>query len=389
MEIADLSMCSGCGACASKCPRNAIVLKEDKFGRRIPAVDEEKCISCEICVSTCPINRDFFKPQSSPDICYALQAADRTKILGCSSGGVATVIGRHIIQRGGYVYGCRFDESMELNYVECSTLEELETIKGSKYVQSSLTECFPQIKKRLEQKKEVLVTGVPCQIAGLRGYLQKEYENLYLLDLICHGTPPVKYLKEHLHSFKGKGIETIRFRDERGFVLSLTDGTGTEIYSARSKCDEYYSAFLEGLIYRENCYKCAYADTKRVSDITIGDFWGLDRNTLRSKFEGAVSVGIVNTEKGSRLFDDVKDLFIWEERPLSEAVRENEQLRKPMEPDEKDRRTFLEHYPESGFDRAIKKTNLYKRKVVREQWKNSFLKTPVGRGMKKLKEKIK
>lgn len=389
MRITDLSVCSGCGACAAKCPKKAINFREDEYGRRIPDIDDGKCIQCEICVKTCPINHGFFKPKSAPEKCYALQAADKGKILGCSSGGVATVIGRYIIQKGGYVFGCRFDTAFDLNYVECGTVEELESIKGSKYVQSSLTECYPLIKKRLEQGKDVLITGLPCQIAGLRGYLQRQYDNLYMIDLICHGTPPLKYLKEHLKKFENKGAQRIRFRDERGFVFSLSDNSGNEIYSIKSKCDEYYAAFLEGLIYRENCYKCAYADTKRVSDITIGDFWGLNKKTLSKRFEGAVSVGIINTEKGAELFDEVKNLFIWEERLLAEALRENEQLRKPMEPDESDRKTFLKYYPALGFDGAVRKTDLYKKRVVRAQWKNSFLKTPVGHILKRIKGKIK
>lgn len=389
MEIADLKMCSGCGACLAACPQNAIRFWEDAYARRVPEIDEAKCIHCELCVKTCPINQEYFKPKEIHQKCYALQAKEKKYIKGCSSGGIATMISRYIVSVGGYVFGCKFDASMKLEYTECGSMEELEKIKGSKYVQSDLSPCYTQIKKRLEEGASVLVIGVPCQIAGVRGYLKKDYEKLYLLDLICHGTPPVRYLKEHLKRFDQKKIGTVLFRGGEGFVLKVMDVKNKEMYSVHSKEDEYYHAFLNGLTYRDNCYSCPYAATERVSDMTLGDFWGLDKKTLKKEYEGPISVGLVNTSKGERLFEEVKNLLIWEERSLAEALKENEQLNHPVCPDEKDRKTFLKYYPTLGYDGAMRRTNLYKKEILGFKCKAYIKRTSVGQILQKLRDKTK
>lgn len=387
MEITDLSMCSGCGACVACCPTGAVDFVTDKLSCRIPEIDASKCINCGLCVKTCPINQEYFIPQHAKGKCYAMQAKDKEKITGCSSGGVATLISRHIIDQGGYVFGCKFNEAVELEFAECSTLEDLETIKGSKYVQSDLTRCYPQIRKRLEDGKKVLVIGVPCQIAGVKGYLKKKYDNLLLIDLICHGTPPIEYLQDHLKKYKKENLQEIRFRDRGSFILTLLDHSGREVYNARAKRDEYYYGFLQGLIYRENCYKCPYASTKRVSDITIGDFWGLNKETLVREYKGPVSVGIVNTEKGEALFEWVKDSFIWEERELAEAVSGNDQLNRPMQTDLHDRKVFCAYYPRVGYDRAFRKTKAYKQTVQKEKIKYCLKRTALGQGLYRLWKK--
>lgn len=389
MQISNLAMCSGCGACVAVCPKKAIVFKEDKFGQRFPEIDCDKCVECKLCIKTCPVNQDYFLPEKTNIECYALQAKNREEIVGCSSGGAATVIARYIIKKGGYVFGCKFDGDLDLNYIECSTLEDVELIKGSKYVQSDLTQCYPKIKKRLEEEKYVLVIALPCQIAGLRGYLKKDYERLILIDLICHGTPPLKYLKEHLKRLGFHRISSIRFREKKGFILSAFDDEKKKIFSVRSICDEYYSGFLQGITYRENCYKCPYANLRRVADVTFGDFWGLDKKTLIKNYEGAISVGLVHNEKGAKILKETESFFVLEKREIEEALKENGQLREPMKPDIDDRNIFLRYYPILGFDKAFRKTNLYKTKVIKAKCKACILETCVGKMLKKIWHNIK
>lgn len=388
MNFANLQMCTGCGACIAACPKSAIEFQKDIYEKRIPLVVEERCINCGICAKTCPINNDFFIDRDKYQKCYAMQAKNKIDREGCSSGGVATIISNYINKNNGKVFGCSFDEELNLEYIQCNTKEEIELIKGSKYVQSNLTSCFGKIKQCLETGKKVLVIGVPCQIAGIRGYLRKEYENLYLIDLICHGNPPVEYLKEHIKNMYKGQCDDVKFRGNKGFVLSLLR-RGKIVYSIKSTADEYYSGFLSGMIYRDNCYKCPYASLNRVSDITIGDFWGLDKNTTINKFRGNVSVVIPNTTKGEKLLNQVKNNFIWEERSLEEAIRENEQLRKPMSPDEDDRNIFLKYYPKLGFDSALRKTKLYRKKILVSICKEKMLQTSIGKNLQSLWRKIK
>ena len=229
--------------------------------------------------------------------------------------------------------------------------------------------------------------GLPCQIAGVKGYLKKEYENLFLIDLICHGVPPVAYFQEHLQKYSKTGFQKIQFRSKGGFVLTLFDRSGQEIYAARARRDEYYYGFLQGLIYRENCYRCPYAAIKRVSDITIGDFWGLDKTTLKHDYDGPISVGLINTEKGRALFEQIKDSFICEERTLTEAVSGNDQLKSPMRPDEEDRKIFCEYYPKLGYDGAFRKTKAYKQTVRKEKLKYNILRTSMGQKLYRLWKK--
>lgn len=385
MKIADMDMCSGCGACVAICPKDAIRFEEDRYCRKTPRVIENQCISCGLCVKTCPINQNYLLPSKDSSICYALQAKTKEKIEGCASGGVATTIAAYIIENSGYVFGCAFNETLDLEYVECNIIEELELLKGSKYVQSNLLPCYSQIKRRLEEGRNVLVIGLPCQIAAVKGYLSKTYENLYLIDLVCHGTPPIQYLKEHMSGFFYENIKDIKFRERGKFVFSIIDKSGKNTYSVNSENDEYYQGFLSGINYRENCYKCPYATIKRGSDITIGDFWGLDKQTLIQSYEGAISLALVNTEKGEDLLKRVKEQFIYEKRYINEAISGNEQLKKPMCPDESDRKIFLKYYPRLGYDKAFRKTSLYQEKSLLKKFKFNFLKSSFGQKLRRMR----
>lgn len=385
MNIANMDMCSGCGACFSACPKDAIKFQKDEYGREIPKIIEDKCISCNLCVRSCPINQQYFLPSEESVLCYALQAKDRDGIVGCASGGVATVLSRYVVQNLGVVFGCAFNENLDLQYIECETEEQIELLKGSKYAQSNLINCYPHIKKRLQEGKKVLVIGLPCQIAGIKGYLSRDYENLITIDLICHGTPPINYLKEHVRHLSIKNIQNIKFRENGRFIFSIINKNGKEVYSAVAENDEYYYGFLKGISYRENCYRCPYATTKRVSDITLGDFWGLDHHTLTETYEGAISLAIINTQKGRSIFEEVKDYFIYEERDIEEAKSGNDQLQAPMNPNLDDREKFLKYYSRLGYDKAFRKTGLYQKKTMIKKIKLFLLKSSVGQWIRRLK----
>ncbi len=336
MEICKSTKCTGCMACYNACPVSAITMEYNELAELTPVVSNA-CVSCGKCQSVCPSNHpDAYKNQSIK--CYAgFSEANRES---SSSGGLASAISNFIINNGGVVCGCIFDGKVQ--HVVSSSPEIIEKMKGSKYVHSQMNDCYKVIKDTVKTKK-CLFVGTPCQVAALKNFVGAS-ENLFCIDIVCHGVPSPKYLDEVLNGF-GK-VDNISFRQNNRYVLSCDGKTNGQ--SLR-----YVISFLYGMSLRESCYSCAFAEKQRVGDITLGDFWGVKnfQNARRG-----VSLIIVNNQKGQELFDLVKDQLYFEERTLDEAYAGNLQLLKPS-PMHKKRGKFNKLYIESGnFDLAVKKT---------------------------------
>ena len=301
-QICEESKCTGCLACMNLCPCGAITCQEREDGNVIPQIDPEKCIECHRCVQGCPENH--VKEKHEPRQCYATWQKDR---------------------------------------------------KERKYNGFS----YSEIGKELKKGKKVLFIGTPCQIAGLKAYLGKASDALVTIDLICHGTPPMSYLEEYIKEIAGaEKVDRVSFRGEKDYHMVFYSQDRV-VYSQRFRKDLYYTAYLQGIIHRENCYKCEYADKRRISDLTIGDFWGIDRKSLKVPYKGKISVVLVNSEKGRKFWDLVKDEFIYEERSLEEAVKGNVPLQRPAALP-KDRMKFIEVYKEKGFMSAVKTPGVQK-----------------------------
>jgi coenzyme F420-reducing hydrogenase beta subunit len=222
----------------------------------------------------------------------------------------------------------------------------------------------------LQNDKKVLFIGTPCQVAGLKKFLNKEYENLYTIDLICHGVPPHRYLQEEIKNVTNEEIDNISFRNKEGFIFELYKN-GNKIYKENGATSKYYIGFLEGVFYRENCYNCIYANSKRVSDITIGDFWGLDKSSkLYDRDNSGVSVLLPITDKGLELIEICKDKMNLEDRAVEEAVQGNSQLRNPSKKP-KSYDTFRRYYLKTGYIRAC--NIAMRRKILRGKLKNNKL----------------
>lgn len=373
MEICKRDKCTGCFACKNICPKEAIVVETDKLGKTVPGILEEKCVECGLCRKVCPEYGE--KNLVFPKKCYAIWTKNEKDREECASGGVATGIGRYFISNGGVVFGTDWNEKkeLELEIKMAETEAELERFRASKYVQAFTGDSFKSAKQQLDQGREVLYIGTPCQIAGLKGYLQKEYENLTTMDLICHGTPPIEYLRNYVKEIlPQKRIVKASFRGKDDYYLKLYENKSAEsVYSKMHILDLYFCAFLRGLIQRDNCYKCEYARNERISDITIGDFWGLDRSALKKKYEGNISVALVNTDKGKKILEQCSARFYMEERPIEEAIEGNDQLRKPATLHE-DYGKFSEDYTKKGFSAAVKSTRI-KNEIFISNIKQSFL----------------
>ena len=367
-EICKEEKCTGCFACMNVCPKNAIICETNQYGKTVPVIQSDKCIECGMCVRICPENTSPEK--NYPLKCYAAWSRDEQERKYCSSGGVANEFSRYTVEQGGIVYGAVFGDGLELVHTACGTLAQTERLKGSKYVQSYVGTVYRDLKTQLREGKKVLFVGTPCQIAGVRRYLGKDYDNLILVDLICHGTPPMEYLKDYVNSITKKKITDVSFRGKRNWRLTLYDGNKS-VYSRRNKQDSYFTAFLKSLIYRDNCYQCQYAAPERCSDITIGDFWGLDRSSLQVPYGGRISVVLVNTKNGEKMWEKVQDRFYSEARAVEEAVQGNAQLRKPSKC-HPDRELFLQNYKKGNFAAAVRTPGM-KKEIRKGRIKDSLL----------------
>ena len=272
-------LCTGCSVCANVCPRNAIEMKPDDEGFLRPVVDDEKCINCDVCVKSCPAVNDV-AGQVLPMVGYmAFSEGEESK--NSASGGVFFALAKHIISRmNGVVYGCVMEErSLKCVHKRAEKMEDLYPMQNSKYVQSDVSQCFISAKEDLKNNRVVLFSGTPCQVAGLKSYLGRDYENLITVDIICHGVPSPWLWQQKVASLQKKFRNTVksytfRNKDNEDILRSAFEST---VVCKKGKVkhksweDGYFKTFLEGRTYRMSCYYCKYADIYRCGDITLGD----------------------------------------------------------------------------------------------------------------------
>lgn len=322
--------CVGCRSCLLSCPKSCISMKEDREGFFYPAVDTEKCVECGLCVKKCPILSPKKVAWINPDR-YALILKDKKTLYSSSSGGLFAGIASYFLENGGVVFGASYDDNLNVHTIGIESKNELYKIQGSKYVTCDTGWTFKQVKTLLNTEKLVLYSGSPCQIAGLRTYLGKEYENLYTMDLICHGVPSAKLFRKYLEWLGKKNHGKIiyyGFRDKCvsgwscGGKVRIKTKTKTKIIEGF--CDPYYHQFLICGTYRESCYVCPFAKKiERIGDITMGDFWGTDKNYPDIPEKDGISLCSVNTLQGKRLFELVKDRFSVYDCPGNETLKIN------------------------------------------------------------------
>lgn len=294
--------CSGCSACFNICPQDAITMQADDEGFLFPQINKIKCIKCRLCEKTCFYKTEY-KVQSDhigkPKV-YAAKHKDLDIRMASQSGGMFTAISDYVLAQGGIIYGVGYDEKFRVCHKRAETREQRDEFRGSKYVQSDLKDIFRKVKEDLQLGSYVMFSGTPCQIAGLVKYFdEKKYEKLILVDIVCHGVPsPMiweRYLTFLMDKYDGK-IQKTNFRNkEFGWHSHMeTINIDNKVISNFA----YTSLFYEHLIFRESCHNCRFTNLKRVSDITIADCWGIEKNMPQIDDNKGVSLVIVNTEKG-------------------------------------------------------------------------------------------
>lgn len=392
-SITDYNKCTGCSACASICSHNAIRLVPDKYGYVLPVIDETRCVGCHLCIKTCPNNQSpiYFTPKRG----YGLHTKNTEEQLTSNSGGVASTVARYIIRNGGVVYGCTNENMRHTCHIRVDNEDNLMKLKSSKYVQSDMTGIYPSVKKDLKEGKKVLFIGTPCQVAGLKSFLKKDYETLFTIDFVCHGVPSQFFVNDELdkistkHNISGsrllyryKRLMTWYERKHANarknwytstYGLHFVDNNGKLIYQEVFPKSRYMTGFLMGLTYRESCYSCNYARQERVSDFTCGDYY--EDKTLVNDLSGyarMVSMLSVNSKRGEYLWDKVSDEFEYTERDYKKIVKDHPQLNKPM-PRHRLRDIFLRLIISEGYSVAISKcTDQDSQKFIRSYRKQKI-----------------
>lgn len=316
--------CVGCKSCEQSCPKHCISMEENKEGFWYPAVDTSKCIGCEKCLKVCPVE-NIEVHRNALEKVWAWRNKNDIDIMRSASGGAADSAAKTILQTGGVVYGAAYDENLVVSHIEITTDSDREKIQSSKYVQSDLKDNYSKARRQLSEGQTVLFTGTPCQIAGLYAFLGGDQENLYTVDLICHGVPSPKFFKKYLE-YQSKQIEgkviyfNFRSKDKRGWGTQYLLKTEKKTETKPLSLDRYGKHFMEGDCYRESCYQCAYANMNRVGDLTVGDFWGIAKSHPNFNSPKGVSSVFVNTEKGQKLFEMMRPLAEVEEATLEEGM---------------------------------------------------------------------
>lgn len=382
--------CTGCMTCINVCPIQCIVVEYDKEGFAIPAVDEERCIDCSKCISYCPAEKKVEK-WSVKEV-YAAQTKEWNHLKDSASGGIAYELCGKAILNKGVAYGAVYDDNLHVCHSRAETVQQLQAQQGSKYVQSDFSTIFTQVEADCKNEREVVVVGTPCQLAGLRNYLNVDYDNLLLIDLICHGVPSQKLFDEYL-KWKAKKLRVdkiidYRFRDKTsGWGTNFKVVSDTKIQFGSAMEEPYYADFELAYSYRESCYKCQYACPERVGDITIGDYWGVLKfhpeasiNTTKG-----VSCILVNTDKGFSAINGLSDCLNIIPSTIDKVIVSNSSLKTPARKPEI-RKEYYMCIASENFDWSKKR--LMKSKYYYKSWIRRHIPKLVKQTMKQVQRRL-
>jgi len=364
INVITKDQCTGCFGCYNSCPIDAIEMKYSEEGFFIPSISD-KCNDCGICQQHCPViqEADNSKKLKKP-LFYGGKTTNKDIILNSSSGGIFPEIAKLILSDSGVVFGACLQKNLSLEHVKIETVEDLPKIMGSKYIQSDIGSSYKEVLKPLEKGRKVLFAGTPCQIAALNTFT--DHENLYTIDLACHGVPSRilfdKYVK-HMEEKRGKKVKNINFRDkEKGWLdyqvkITFTDDTD---YRENHKFDPYFRLYLKDFCLMKSCYECEFNKIPRPGDISLGDFWGKPPSKIRDP--NGVSVLFINNKKGKDLIKAIinsKKIEV-SKTDLDSATISNPRMRGSKAKVPYNREQFLEDLKNQNFD-YIKKNYIQSR----------------------------
>ena len=381
--------CTGCGACMQSCGFGAIKMQTRDDGFLYPVIDNDTCRQCGQCMRSCHAlgENTLQKPRSF----FAAQLKDRDQLSKSSSGGIFYALASNVIKNNGVVYGCTFDDHYNAIVSRTDSLTGIRPMQGSKYVWSDPALSYPEVKKDLEAGRRVLYTCLPCQAAGLRKFLNKQYEHLFIVDVLCGGAPSPYAFQRYLETLtdeNGKKTLCFQFRDKEKFGAGVDCSyvlNGVK-YHENWLENSFYFAFCSKsrITWRMSCYNCHYKSISRVSDMTLGDYWGVEKHHKSFKPRDGVSLISINTEAGERLFELVKNDLITEKSDIHYATEKNSLVDEIDEgyvkvPENRD--AFFNTLRAEGWNKADQRFLGKRKKLLQKQ--------SIGRVIRKLRHMLK
>lgn len=352
--------CCGCTACLSVCPENCIAMEKDTEGFLYPLVDAKRCVNCGICLEVCLYSKEDENLDLLEKKAYACINSDIQERMNSSSGGVFALLSKNIIKNKGVVFGASFDQHFDVIHRSIETNVDIKLLMGSKYVQSDLQNTFKEADRFLKSGRIVLFSGTPCQIIGLKNYLKFDFENLYTVDVVCHGVPsPLVFqlykdrLKEY---FLGGNITSVNFRDksDRWEHFRLIVKSEKKIYCKPFYNDLYMRGFIRNVILRPACYNCKVHRLKKKADITLGDYWGIYRIHPDFADKYGTSLVIAGSEKGNKLINECANDMQIIDTDLRKAVLHNQSLISSVQPNF-NRTTLFERISKNNINIELKR----------------------------------
>lgn len=360
VKIEDKSKCVGCGACFQICSHKALSMQSDEEGFLYPVVENPlECVNCGLCERVCPISNSVV-PSGEVLKVYAGYAKDDFLRECSSSGGLFGVLAKEIIIRGGVVFGATIGKSQDVFHTSVERMDDLPRLQGSKYVQSNTCHVYDEVRTLLKNGRKVLFSGTACQIAGLNSFLGKKYNNLYTVDVLCHGVPSPKVWRKYIdwqEKTHGATVKQTYLRRKnlgwKRYSVELQFSDSTE-YKSVYNHDTFMRLFLSNICLRPSCYECKFKSMIRPSDITLGDAWGIERIIPEFDDDRGTSVVVIHSNKGRRLIEEIQEKITIKELELDKAIPRNADSRKSVQMHPNRKKFFRSLDKNKGWEELIR-----------------------------------
>lgn len=363
IRLCDSNTCTGCSACYASCMHGALSMVRDDEGFLQPKIDVDKCVECGMCVRSCPILTPLNSSNVKIEKIYAIENKDGIERRNAASGGFYSIIAKYFINEyHGIACGAVFDNNFHVIHEAIDDASQISRFASSKYVQSEMNDTFKEIKKILKSGRQVVFSGVPCQVAGLLNFLKRKYDNLITVELVCHGVPSPGFWKKYLDyqcQHYGSNITTVNFKDKRlGYgspSMKLTFSNG-RIHYGDSNTDIMLKGFFGGFISRNSCFNCKFRGQNHFADITILDGWHISKWNMKMNDDKGTTLVMLHNNKAINIFEKIKEKLLYQEVDIDDPfARKDAVMYYELTPKSKSRDAFLKEVSSLGFKNTVDK----------------------------------